>query len=75
MSNDTNHIIDAYVLGAACWFEDKEKGFITGEVTKVQIKAEEVELEFKDERGRVSLSLGYSTRLPAKSKNGKQMER
>lgn len=54
MSNDTNHIIDAYVLGAACWFEDREKGFVTGEVTKVQIKGEHVQLAFKDERGRVS---------------------
>lgn len=48
------NILDSYILGAACWFEDKELGFVTGEVTRVNLQGDNVELEFKDEKGRVS---------------------
>ncbi|KAK4705503.1 myosin V, partial [Phenoliferia sp. Uapishka_3] len=54
MSAQPHALLDAYVLGAKCWFPDKEAGWISGEVTGKQVDGDSVKLTFMDEKGKVS---------------------
>ena len=46
--------MDAYQVGTLCWFADKDAGFIGGTVTGKTVDGEDVTLEFKDEKDKVS---------------------
>ncbi|KAI5481722.1 class V myosin [Pseudohyphozyma bogoriensis] len=49
-----NALLDAFVVGAKCWFPDKELGWVSGECTAKTVDGEDVTLEFKDDKDRVS---------------------
>ena len=48
-------MLDVYVVGARCWFPDKDAGWISGEVTNKRVEGDQVTLSFKDEKDKVSL--------------------
>lgn len=47
-------LLDAYVVGAKVWQEDKDLGWISGEVTQKTVNGDAVTLDFTDEKGKVS---------------------
>ncbi|KAM0754413.1 myosin V [Meredithblackwellia eburnea MCA 4105] len=53
-SPTTGNLLDAYVVSAKCWFPDKEQGWISGEVTSKSVDAENVRLDFRDDKGKES---------------------
>lgn len=48
-------LLDPYVSGAKCWFPNKERGWISGELKDKRLDGDQVELSFTDEDGNVRL--------------------
>lgn len=46
--------LEAYVPGALVWFTDKDEGWISGSVTSKKVDGDDVTLEFKDDKDKVS---------------------
>lgn len=51
-----SNILEAYVVGARTWHEDKELGWISGELTAKHLDDDKVTLEFKDDKDKVRVA-------------------